>query len=129
MAQQQKDRLTHIVGNAGSDPQTFETSKGDVLKISVAVTMKYGDEDGETRWVNVSVWNEDLQEFAKEEISKGTRVVAVGFLRTDREYKGVKQFDLTATELGFATMAKRSKGGSKPKAKQAEPAESEELGW
>lgn len=137
MAQQQgSDRLTHIIGNAGGDPQYFDTSKGEVQKLSIAVTMKYGDgDDGETRWVNASIWNEDLQDFVDKNISKGTKVVAVGFLKTDREYKGVKQFDLKVTEIGFATMAKRSKGGgskgrSTRKASDDEqPAESEELGW
>lgn len=127
MSSENSDRLTQIVGRAGGDPRVIDGSKGEFTALSVAVTLSYGEED-DTRWVNVTVNDPGHQKFVNEEISKGTRVVAVGFLKTDREYKGVKQYDLRATEIGFATMAK--KGGSSSKSKPKEKnVESEELGW
>jgi single-stranded DNA-binding protein len=123
---QQPDKLTHITGNVGDDPKTFDTSKGKVVKISIAVTMRYG-EDGETRWVNGAIWDESLQEFALKEISKGTPVAAEGYLRTDREYNGKQQFDLNIRRIGLVKWAKRN--GSSKRQQTEQPASSEELGW
>lgn len=115
------DILTHITGNVGSDPREFETSKGPVLKFSVAVTLKYGSgDDGLTRWVNVAVFNEDLQRQVKKEIGKGTKVAVEGRLKTDREYKGQKQYDLTASRVGLVKWFTRSK---------SEEQKSSDLGW
>lgn len=118
--------ITHITGNVGQDPKDFETSKGDNTKFSVAVTMRYG-EDPITRWVNVTVWNEDLRRQVKAEVHKGTKIAIEGKLRTDREYKGEKQYDLSATRIGLVKWFTREKRESAPA--QSSSSSSESLGW
>ena len=121
------DYLTQLNGNVGQDPKTFETSKGEVVKFSLAVTMKYGQgEEGLTRWVNVSVFNDDLRPQVLAEISKGTKVAVEGKLRTDREYKGEKQYDLIASRVGLVKWFTRSK--SQPQQSQQQSSDSG-LGW
>lgn len=122
MSQENNDKLVHISGNAGDSPQTTDSGR---VNVSVAVTLRYGREDGETRWVKVWIKDPALQQFAKEEISKGSKVAAVGFLNIS-EYNGKTQYNLNATEIGIVKWAQRN--GSKP-AEKKEAAASEELGW
>lgn len=120
--------ITHITGNVGQDPKDFETSKGDNTKFSVAVTMRYG-EDPITRWVNVTVWDEDLRRQVHAEIEKGSKVAIEGKLRTDREYKGEKQYDLSATRVGIVKWFVREKKEWKPAAKQESSSDESGMGW
>ena len=125
-------KITHITGNVGSDPTTFDAGDTKVLKLSVGVTLRYGEEK-ETRWVNCSLWADtqaDLIAFIKEEISKGSAVAVEGYLKTDREYKGVKQFDMRVVRIGLVTWAKRDNSGQ-PRSKPAptEVAEESGLDW
>jgi single-stranded DNA-binding protein len=122
--------LTHITGNVGSDPETYETRKGPVVKFSVAVTLRYGQGDeGLTRWVNVAVFNEDLQAQTLKEISKGTKVAVEGKLKADREYKGVKQYDLTASRIGLVQWFTRTKTASGSQGGKGGSEDSAGLGW
>lgn len=111
-----KDLITHITGNVGQDPKVLETKVGEVTKFSVAVTMKYG-ENPITRWVQVAVFNADLQEQVRLEIEKGTKVAVEGRLSADREYKGEKQYDMVATRIGLVSWFTRSKSDFKAKPK------------
>jgi single-stranded DNA-binding protein len=120
--------LAHISGNVGTDPQTYETKVGPVTKFSVAVTLKYGQGDeGLTRWVQVAVFNEDLQAQVLKEISKGTKVAIEGVMKSDRVYNGEKQYDMTASRIGLVNWFTRSGGGqaAKPKVETTE----DEIGW
>jgi hypothetical protein len=81
----------------------------------------------------VTLWEDtqaDLIQFVKEEVSVGTPLAVEGYLRSDREYNGKKQYDMRAVRVGIVTWAKRAKGGqSKPKAKQAEESDDEGMDW
>lgn len=128
---QHDGRITHITGNVGDDPKVYENSKGKVMKISVGVTMKYGEEK-ETRWVNCSLWEDkvpDLVAFAKEEISKGTPVAVEGYLDTSRVYEGKQQFDLRVVRIGLVTWAKRSQQPQASAPAAAAAAAPEMSGW
>lgn len=118
-----QDRLMQIVGNAGGGPETTQSGK---VKVSVAVTLKYGKEDGETRWVSAWIKDESLQQFAMDEIGKGTKVAAIGYLNKG-SYNGKTQYNLNVTEIGIVEMARR--GDRQKKAEPEQTAESEELGW
>ena len=120
-------KITHLTGNVGSDPEEHEANDGKVVKISLGVTMRYG-EDKETRWVNLAIWQDDLREFVKAEISKGSAIAVEGTLRSDRVYNEKQQFDLRVVRIGLVSWAKRS-GEYKPRAAAEQPASSEVLGW
>ena len=134
-----KQKVFMVTGYVGSDPKFFGEDENRRLSLSIGTTLYYPDKDddedkGETRWVNGTIWEDsrpDLVEYVLQNVSKGTPVAAEGYLKTDREYKDVQQFDLSIHRIGVVDWAKRGKGSSskaKSKAK-AKPAESEDLGW
>lgn len=123
-------KITHITGNVGSDPESYDSGDTKVTKVSVGVTMSYGDEK-ETRWVNCSIWHDsqpDLVQWVKENVSTGTPLGVEGYLRTDREYKGKQQFDMKVVRIGIVQWAKRAKREERA-AKAEEPSSSPELDW
>lgn len=111
-------KITHLTGNVGSDPEERDANGDKVVKFSLGVTLRYG-EDKETRWVNCSVWQEDLREFTKREISKGSAIAVEGTLRTDRVYNEKQQFDLRVIRIGLVQWAKRSNSGESRQAPKA----------
>ena len=127
-------KITHLTGNVGADPKMFDQGDTQVMKISLGVTLRYGEEK-ETRWVNCSIWADkqgDLVEWANANVSKGTALAVEGTLKTDRYYEGKQQFDLRVVRIGLVTWAKRANNGERaaaPKPKAEEPSTSSELDW
>lgn len=119
-------KITHLTGNVGSDPKEYEANGDKVMKMSLGVTLRYGEEK-ETRWVNLSVWAEELREWVKKNVSKGTPIAVEGTLRTDRMYEGKQQFDLRVIRIGLVEWAKRNGSGQSSKPKQQST--SSELDW
>jgi single-strand DNA-binding protein len=79
-----------IIGFLGADPETFETTRGSVTRLSVATTEKWTDNDGtekeRTEWHRVSVFNgqgKTCQKYLK----KGSQVYVEGSLRTSKYEK------------------------------------------
>ncbi len=125
MSQDNNDnKLTHIVGRAGGAPKTTDSGK---MVVSIAVTLRYGEEDDGTRWVSAWIKDPSLRAFAEDQIDKGSRVAAVGYLNEGQPYKGKRQFNMNVTELGIVEWAKRNRDGNREEKKVA--AVSEELSW
>lgn len=134
MPDSDKKRLSHVVGNLGKDPvrKYVESLEKDVVELSVAVTMSYGD-DGETRWVKVAIWNKGLQDAVLENLKKGAKVGVEGTMKID-SYEGKPQYQMAASRIGSWKPFERQKAedaGEKPAKKKAAPAEDgeEELTW
>ena len=126
-------RLSHIIGNLGKDPvkKYVESLEKNVVELSVAVTMSYGD-DGETRWVRVAVWNEGLQDAVMENLKKGSKVAVEGTMKIEK-YEDKPQYQMTASRIGFFKPFERQKAEDeteKPaKKKAAASDDGEELSW
>lgn len=105
-------KVSQVVGGVGFDPETRETSAGDVMNFSVAQTKNYGEDKDATRWWRVAVWNEDLQREVKANVSKGVQVVVEGKV-TKEDYKGTTQYNITAYRVGLADWFVRGGGSSK----------------
>jgi single-strand DNA-binding protein len=80
------DTFVSLVGNLTDDPELRFTPNGAaVANFRLAVTPRVRDadgwRDGETSFLRVNVWR-DLAENAKESLTKGTRVVVLGRLRS-----------------------------------------------
>jgi single-strand DNA-binding protein len=105
-----------FVGNLGGDPEVrFTPSGAAVVNFSVAVVERRknqegGWDDGETTWYRCNAWR-TLAENIAESLTKGTRVVVVGTLKS-RSYetkdggRGLSwevDVDAVGPELRFAT--------------------------
>jgi single-strand DNA-binding protein len=126
------DNQVMLVGNLTDDPELkFTPSGAAVANFRLAVTprVKDGDDwkDGETSFFRVNVWRKQAEN-AAETLSKGTRTIVVGRLRT-RSWEtpeGDKRTvtEIEADELGpsvkFATAkverASRGNGDGPPRA-------------
>lgn len=118
--------ITTLCGNVAGEPQLKVLPSGtSVLNFTLAqnTRVKDGDawKDGETIWVRCAVWRQP-GENAAESIDSGTRVIALGRLKTRSwEKDGVKQtgLEMDVDELGVstryatarATKVERSGGG------------------
>ena len=123
----QKDQLVQVVGNLGGDPEEAETRKGDVVRISIAVTKQYDPE--KTVWVRATSFNEGHQKFMMDKLYKGAKVAAEGYL-TVSEYEGKPQHNLVITGIGTVEWAKGNKSKSTSRASKNEQPEAEsELDW
>jgi single-strand DNA-binding protein len=92
-------KYVSIVGNIGRDPEVKNTSKGEIVEFSVAVSegvAKYNGEQYEvpTRWYRVTVWDDALRPLART-FTKGEKVAVKGTLRT-REYQGKTYDEISA---------------------------------
>lgn len=102
--------LVQKVGVVGRNPESKPTSKGDIVKFSLAVPKQYGNEPDSTEWLDVAVFNEDLQPKVLDEVYKGARVAVEGNLKS-REVNGKTFNDFIALRVGLVAWI--SKGGSK----------------
>ena len=127
MADQQKT-LGHIIGNLGKDPvkKYVESLEKDVVELSVAVTMSYGDE-GLTRWVKVAVWNEGLIDQVMA-LKKGSKVAAEGVIKVD-SYEGKPQYSMNASRIGSWKPFEKSKSDAPVKKAVEADADEEPLTW
>lgn len=82
---------TTIIGNLANDPELRYTNNGvPVANITIAVnertynktTQQY--EDGETTWVKGTLWREQAENVVS--LQKGTRIIAVGKIKTPTTY-------------------------------------------
>lgn len=72
---------TVVVGNLGKDPEIRYTQSGSaVANFSVAATTGYGEYE-HTEWYRCVVWKK-LAQVCSEHLSKGSRVLVEGELRT-----------------------------------------------
>ena len=109
--------LTQKVGVLGRAPEFKDTSKGRVMKFSLAVPKQYAPGAESTEWVSVAVWNEDLQTAIGDELYKGAKVAVEGNLKT-RTADGRTYTDLTAFRVGLVAWIAK-KGTSKAAGKIA----------
>src|SRR5207247_10045579 len=84
-----QDNQVVIVGNLTRDPELRYTPNGAALvKFGVAVSRRFKDDatgqwkDAETSFFDVTAWRQ-LAENVAESLAQGSRVVAVGRLRTN----------------------------------------------
>ena len=128
-----------LIGNLTNDPELRFTPGGDaVANFTIASTPRTFDrnsnewKDGETLFLRASVWRETAQNVA-ESLTKGTRVIASGFLKSrsyekDGEKRTVIEFEIQ--EIGpslkhaSAKVTRTQKNGNAPQSTQ--PASS---GW
>lgn len=89
-----------LVGYVGGDPVTKETRAGNVTELSIGVPT--GNKPGDQSvWVQVSVWNEGLQESVKSEVYKGTMLGVLGqFSSYEKDGRTYRQIQATDIILG-----------------------------
>lgn len=114
-----------LVGHAGQNAKEFQTSKGPVVKFSVAEVVGYDKEKKEDviDWVQVTVWNEGLRNIALKTVKKGNRLAVTG-APSQSTYEGKTQNQISAQRIGIVDYLR-------PAAKQERPPQNEgsELGW
>ena len=116
--------MTHvtIIGNTVAEPEERTTPKGaKVTSFRVAVNERVRQDDGtrvdgEATYYNVSAWD-PIAEGVAEKVSKGTRVIVHGKLKS-RSYEGKDgqkglSLDVRADEVGISTGLTR-RNGTKP---------------
>lgn len=86
--------LVQRVGVVGRAPETKTTGSGKtIVKFSLAVTKQYGQGENNTEWIEVAVFNQDLQPRVLDEVYKGAKVAVEGNLKvTERDGKTFKDF-------------------------------------
>ena len=104
--------LTQRVGIVGRNPETKTTAKGDIVKFSLAVPKQYGQGEGNTEWLDVAVFNEELQPSVMAEVYKGAKVAVEGNLK-ERVYDGKTYKDFVALRVGLVAWI--AKSGTKAK--------------
>lgn len=134
--------LTHITGNLGKDPETADTKVGTIVRMSVAVTMKYGKDDGITRWVQVALFDErrkddqddelsPLQRQAMKKLEKGSKVAVEGVMKV-RKVDGKTYYDLSAKRIGVVDWFLRENGGNQASSRSSSSDDDEDgeaLAW
>lgn len=113
--------MTHvtIIGNTVAEPEERTTAKGaKVTSFRVAVNERVRQDDGtwadgEATYYNVSAWD-PIAEGVAEKVSKGTRVIVQGKLKS-RSYEGKDgqkglSLDVRADEVGISTGLSRRNG-------------------
>ena len=125
MAYEKQDKMVHIIGNVGSAPEKKDTGKGVVVNIFTIVPLRYGD-DKQDQPVNVGIWdrNPEIQDWAMENVSVGTPIAAMGWLKSRKLNNGKTALDLSVVRIGIVDFAKRNNSGQASKPKEEEPAES-----
>lgn len=107
----------HGIGNLGKDPDSRFMADGKaVCNISVAISEKYKDKNGEqkevTEWVNVVFFGK-LAEIASSYLTKGSQVYVEGKLKTEKyEKDGQTRY---VTKIIGEKMQMLSKSESRPK--------------
>lgn len=105
-------------------PEVKETPKGKVFTFGLGRAQSY-EEDAPVTWINVEVWNEDLQAALIPTLDKGNKVAVVGFLK-ENEYQGKTYRTIRATQVGLVNFVKR---GTPVAAGSASSSDPEDLGF
>ncbi len=75
-----------LIGNVGRDPEGRDVGGKRMVNLSLAVSERWKNANGETQtrteWVKVVVWNEKIAEVAERYLSKGSKVYVEGQLQT-----------------------------------------------
>lgn len=92
--------FTHIVGVVGKTPEAATAGEyGSVIKFPVAVQTGFNDE-AETRWYDVTVWKDTLQDVVKAQVYKGAKVAVTGYAKT-RQYEGKTFYQISGSRIGL----------------------------
>ena len=113
------------IGNVGRSPEVRFMPDGKcVANISIAITERYKDKQGEqkevTEWVNIVFFGK-LAEVVKEYVTQGQQIYIEGKLKTEKyEKDGVTKY---STKVIAETMKMLGSKGDKPKTAAAAPTE------
>ena len=105
------------IGNVGRSPEVRFMPDGKcVANISIAITERYKDKQGEqkevTEWVNIVFFGK-LAEVVKEYVTQGQQIYVEGKLKTEKyEKDGVTKY---STKVIAETMKMLGSKGDKPK--------------
>ena len=112
-----------IVGNLGKDPESRSFPDGSpVCNISVAITEKYKDKQGEaketTEWVNVVFFGK-LADIAADYLRKGSSVYVEGKLKTEKytDKNGIERYSTKVVGSSMQMLGGKPSGDSKPSEK------------
>ena len=106
------------IGNVGKNPDVRSMADGKcVANISIAITERYKDKQGEqkevTEWVNVVFFGK-LAEIVQQYVTQGSQLYVEGKLKTEKyEKDGVTRY---STKVIADSMQMRGSKGDKPKA-------------
>lgn len=108
----------HGIGNLGKDPEMrFMPDGKAVANISIAITEKYKDKNGEqkevTEWVNVAFFGK-LAEIVGQYLHKGSQIYVEGKLRTEKYQKDGQDRYITKI-IGESMQMVGGKSDTKPK--------------
>jgi len=93
-----------IIGNVGKDPEIRATQDGrEIASLSIATSEKWKDKNsGEwkenTEWHRISVFNEGLVKVIKQYVTKGTKLMIEGQIKT-RKWVNKDGQDQYSTEI------------------------------
>jgi single-strand DNA-binding protein len=109
-----------IVGNLGKEPESRSFPDGSpVCNISIAVTEKYKDKQGEskevTEWVNVVFFGK-LADIAADYLRKGSSVYVEGKLKTEKytDKQGIEKYSTKVVASSMQMLGGKPSGDSKP---------------
>lgn len=92
--------VTQIAGNLGDAFEEAQTNAGEVIRLRVAVTKSY--KQRLTVWVRVTVFNDGLRKFIKDNpgmFAKGMPVAIEGYMKAE-PFNGKMQYNMTAYKVG-----------------------------
>lgn len=101
-------RVISVAGVVGTDIEVRDTDYGEVANFRLAVTTSY-EEGAESKWFDISVWNEGLIASVEQELYKGAKVAVEGTYSV-REYDGREYPKISAARVGLIEWLSRSKG-------------------
>ena len=106
-----------FTGRLGADPESRYTPGGDcVASFSLAVGSQWKDKSGEkqesTEWINVVAWR-GLGEICAEYLKKGTQVLIVGRMKTEKyEKDGVTKYSTKIIAEKMQMLGSKNDGSS-----------------
>ena len=95
-----------FIGNLGRDPELRTVGDNTVANITVAVSRKWKDKNGEqkeaTEWVRAVIWGK-LAEVAGKYLTKGSKVYIAGHMET-RKYTDKDGVEKYSTEINVGEL-------------------------
>ena len=117
-------KVVAVAGIVGTEPEVRETDYGDVLNFRLAVNVSY-DDDAESKWFDVAVWNEGLIKSCEAELFKGAKVAVEGTFKVD-SYDGKDYPKISAAKVGLVEWLQRSKNTGSTTRRRSRDEEEEE---
>lgn len=91
-----------FIGNIGRDPEVRQVGGKKVVNLSLAVSERWKNADGErqerTEWIKVVIWNEKIADVVERYLTKGSKVYIEGQLQT-RKWTNKDGQDRYTTEV------------------------------